>query len=97
MKHNSSFIFMLTITIKDVEEKDEHKVNAFKSLIKCANNAGTGAIFGGLVTLTTGGLFWPIKLCAYITSYIWAEMVAEKTDSYIDDHIVVEKAEVEEG
>ena len=88
---------MLTVTIKDLEEKDEPKVNTIKSLIKCANNVGTGAIFGGLVTMVTGGMFWPVKFCAYITSYIWSEIVAEKTDSYIDDHILVEKAEVEEG
>ena len=88
---------MLTVTIKEVEEKDKPKVNAFKNLIKCAAEIGTGAVMGGLVTMTTGSMFWPIKLCAYLTSYIWSEMLTEKTDSYIDDHILVEKAEVEEG
>lgn len=87
----------MKIIINDLEEKDIPKIDSFKKILKYATSMGTGVIFGGIVSITTIGVFWPAKLCAYLSSYIFSEILTDKTDKYIDDHIMVKNEAEEEG
>lgn len=54
------------------------------SCLKTATNVGVGAVIGNIATAFMPTVALPIKVCAYIGSYILSMMLSEKTDEYID-------------
>ena len=73
------------------------KIEAGKKIFKLGTALGSGVILGEIATaFIPGGAWIPIKGIAYLASIVLSDMLAKKTDEFIDeevDNIVKELAE----
>ena len=66
------------------------------SALKVVTDVGTGAIIGNVASMFLGNTILPVKVCAYVGSYILSMMLSEKTDEYIDRKTDEYKADFDE-
>lgn len=52
--------------------------------LKMVTNLGVGTVIGNIASRHLGGTMLPVKVCAYIGSYILSMLLSEKTDDYIN-------------
>lgn len=70
--------------------------NKAKEGLKSVTSIGTGMVIGNMATMFLGEAIIPIKICAYVGSYILSLMLSEKTDEYIDKKAEEIKNELDE-
>ena len=63
------------------------KIDIFEkggNCLKTVTSLGVGTVIGNITSRFLGGTMLPVKISAYVGSYILSMMLSEKTDDYID-------------